>query len=200
MSNEELAVLIQTGARDKLPELWEQVERFVAVQARRQIRILKGIGGVESEDLYQSGYIALVAAADSYDPAAGRSFVSWMALHLKKTFASAGGYQTRKQARDPLHCAGSLDAPLGDGESDLTLGDTVEDPFAAEAFERAEGRIWEGQLKDQTEKALDAIPPELAETVRDKYYLGKTVDNKAHSAAIRSLRHPNVSRNLRQFL
>ena len=32
MTNEELVALIQAGERDRLPELWEQVERFVALQ------------------------------------------------------------------------------------------------------------------------------------------------------------------------
>ena len=30
MTNEELVALIQAGERDRLPELWDRVERFVA--------------------------------------------------------------------------------------------------------------------------------------------------------------------------
>ena len=67
-TNEELAVMIQNGERDKLPELWDQVKRFVRLKAMRRSRSLDGFGGVTWEDLYQSGYIALVAAADSYNP------------------------------------------------------------------------------------------------------------------------------------
>lgn len=37
MGNEELVALIQGGERDKLAVLWEQVERFVALQARRRV-------------------------------------------------------------------------------------------------------------------------------------------------------------------
>lgn len=33
MSNEEMAVRIQEGKRELLPELWEQVRRFVMAQA-----------------------------------------------------------------------------------------------------------------------------------------------------------------------
>lgn len=106
MSNEELVALIQAGERGKLAELWEQVERFVAVKAYRRHLLSDGLGGVEVEDLYQSGYLALVAAADSFNPAAGRSFISWLALALKTAFAEAGNYRSSKQARDPLHRAG----------------------------------------------------------------------------------------------
>lgn len=70
MSNEELVALIQGGERNRLPELWGQVERFVAGQARKRLVLSGGLGGVEFGDLYNAGYIALVAAVDTYDPAA----------------------------------------------------------------------------------------------------------------------------------
>lgn len=90
MSNEELTVLIQAGEREYLPQLWAQVERFVAKQASRRMTATGGFGGVEFGDLYDSGYIALVAAAESFDPEAGGSFIGWLALHLKTAFAEAG--------------------------------------------------------------------------------------------------------------
>lgn len=199
MTNEELAVLIQNGERDALHVLWAQVERFAARMARRYIT-LSGTSEAEFDDLYNHAYIALAYAAEAYDPERGKTFIGYFALTLKTAFAEAVGRRSHKQALDPLHHAGSLDAPLGDDESDLTLGDMVEDPFATEAFERAEGRIWEGQLKGQLEKALEAIPQELAEAVRDKYYLDRAVDIKTHSASLRALRHPRISRGLLQFV
>lgn len=74
MTNEELVALIQGGDREKLPQLWEQVERFVAQQANRRLVLSGGLGGVEFGDLYNAGYLALVAAVDTFDPEAGRSF------------------------------------------------------------------------------------------------------------------------------
>ena len=128
MTNEELVALIQGGARDKLPELWAQVERFVAVQAHKRLVLSAALGGVEFGDLYNAGYLALVAAVDSFDPGAGCSFISWLTLALKTAFAEAGGYRSRKQARDPLHRAGSLDVPVGEDEDSATLGDFQADP------------------------------------------------------------------------
>lgn len=199
MTNEELVKLIQAGQRDALHVLWAQVERFAARKARQYIT-LTGSPEAELDDLYDSAYIALVYAAETYDPEREKTFIGWFALTLKTAFARATNRRSHKQAMDPLHRAGSLDAPLGYDESDLTLGDMVEDPYAAAAFESVEGKIWEGQLKGQLEKALEAIPPELAETVRDKYYLDRAVDIKAHSAAMRALRHPRISSELRRFI
>ncbi len=113
MTNEELVARIQGGERARMGDLWEQVERFVSMQTGRRARALAGFGGVTEEDLYPSGYLALVAAT-------GRSFVSWLALALKTAFAEATGYRTKK--RDPLSYSASLDMTLDD-ESGATLGD-----------------------------------------------------------------------------
>ena len=145
---------IQSGERDKLPELWEQVEKFVAQQAHRRHLLSGGVGGVEVEDLYQSGYIALVAAADTYDPDAGRAFIGWLSLALKTAFAEAGGYRSHKQVRDPLHHAGSLDVPTSE-DSDTAIGDLVADLNAAQDFRDVEDRLYLEQLHNALEKALD---------------------------------------------
>lgn len=51
MTNEELVALIQAGERDRMPELWEQVERFVANRANRLlIRSQGGLIGVDFDD------------------------------------------------------------------------------------------------------------------------------------------------------
>ena len=67
MNNEDLAVKIQGGERELLPQLWEQVERFVRQQAYRRTCM----GAVDHEDLYQSGFLAVVKAVGSYDPGHG---------------------------------------------------------------------------------------------------------------------------------
>ncbi len=130
MKNEELVARIRAGYRGELGVLWAQVERFVAQQARRRLVLSGGLGGVEFEDLYNAGYLALVSAVDTFDPDAGRSFVSWLALALKTAFAEAGGYRSRKQSLDPLHRAGSLDVPAGEDEDGSTLCELQADPSA----------------------------------------------------------------------
>ena len=200
MSNEELAVLIQNGERDKLPELWAQVERFAAQQARRRLVLSGGLGGVEFGDLYNAGYLALVAAVDSFDPDAGQSFIGWLALNLKTAFAEAGGYRSRKQSLDPLHRAGSLEVPVGEDEDSATLGELQEDPGAVQAFEVAEERMQQERLHVALETAIATLPPDLQSAVRGRYYRGEIVDANAHNKALRLLRHPRCSMTLRAYL
>lgn len=180
MTNEELVDLIQNGERDRLPELWAQVERFVAVQAHKRLVLSAGLGGVEFGDLYNAGYLALVAAANTYDPAAGRSFIGWLALALKTAFAEAGGYRSRKQDRDPLHRAGSLDAPVsGEDDGESTVGEFQADPAAVQAFEDAEHRLYLDQLHDALEGMLATLPAQQSGTLRRRYYQWQTLDEIA---------------------
>ena len=67
MTNEELAVMIQNGRTEAILPLWEQVERFVAKQANKWEQAWT-TRRVEFEDLYQSGFIAMMKAAQTYDP------------------------------------------------------------------------------------------------------------------------------------
>ena len=183
MTNEELVALVQSGERDKLPELWEQVERFVVQQARRRHLLSGGAGGVEVEDLYQSGYIALVAAVDSYDPAAGRTFIGWLALALKTAFAEAGGCRSIKQARDPLRHAGSLDVPASE-DSDTAIVDLIADPGATQDFRDVEERLYLEQLHNALEKALDELPDRQGDTLRRRFYQNRSLEEIADDEGI----------------
>jgi len=167
VTNEELVAQIQSGARDKIPELWNQVEKFVSQQAGKRTRQLDGFGGITQEDLYQAGFLALIAAVDSFDPAAGSSFINWLAKALKTAFAEAAGY--RSQRRDMLNFAVELDAPSSETE-DLALADSIADPAATQAFEEAETRIWREQLHTVMESALQAIPQDYYDVLRCRFY------------------------------
>lgn len=205
MTNEELVERVQAGERDTLPVLWTQVERFVAMQARRRLILSGGLGGVEFGDLYDSGYIALVAAADTYDPAAGCSFIGWLSLALKTAFAEAGGYRSYKQAHDPLHRAESLDVPMGEDEDGVTLGDAQADPKATHALEAVEHRLYLKQLHAALETALKMLPEAEQIVLRARYYQGRTrremgpCSRQIEERALTNLRRPAVGRELRQF-
>lgn len=209
MTNEELVALIQTGERDRLPELWAQVERFVSVQARR---LLVAIGdraaahGLEYSDLYNSGYIALVDAADSYDPEAGASFIVWFSLRLKTAFAEAGGWRTRRQKQDPLNGSTSMNEPIGEDDDNGTLGDFIPDPAAVQAFQDVEDRLYQEQLHAALERALETLEDDEEAVIRGRYYQGRTLKEigpKARaleSRAFAKLRRPQARKELEQFV
>ncbi len=214
MSNEDLVTLIQAGERDRLPELWRQVERFVIMQAIKMDNKLNGWHGVTFDDFYQSGYIAFSEAVETFSATGGASFIGWLDFYLRREFAKWGGWQTEHQKNDPLNNAVSLDAPIGDSEEDdTTLGDRQSDPGSVQAFENAERAIWNAQLQCALEAAIDQIPLVQGETIRLRYFKCESLSQVAlvqgistervrqiEEKALKSLRDTAAADQLEAFL
>ncbi len=178
MSNEELVAEIQAGSVDLTGQLWEQVEGLVKWKAKRIMTVLEGCPGrgIEFEDLCQSGYLAMVAAVESYDPAAGAAFSTWFMSYLKTAFAEATGYRTLKGRKEPLNNSLSLDTPLTDDADSDELMDVIADPSGQNGLESAEAAIYREQLHDAVENALSAIPEQYADVLRLRYFDGLTLE------------------------
>lgn len=209
MTNEELVALIQAGERDRLPELWDQVERFVASRANRLLIAMgdrAAVYGLEFDDLYNSGYIALVRAVELYDPEPGMQFIGLLALCLKTAFAETGGWRTRRQKQDPLNNSTSMDEPVGEDDDGGTVGDFIPDPSAAQAFQDVEEQQYQEQLHAALERALDTLEADEEATIRARYYQGRTLEEIGPRArtlerhALVKLRRPQISAELEQFI
>ena len=200
MSNEELALQIRAGKRDRLMELWAQVRRFALQQARRWVYL--GRGGVTLEDLEQSAFLALLDALEGWRAEAGQ-FLTWYGLRLKAAFTEATGQRTQRDRLDPLDRALSLEAPVGDEDDTLTLADVIPDPQAAEALEGV-GEVW-----DTLHRAVEGLPEGQREEIRRRCWMNQTTAEisvatgvpekevrKLEAAALRALRHPRVSKTL----
>lgn len=209
MSNEEYAQLIKEGREDLYPELWESVRDFVAWQANKRYRSTNGFGGVEADDLIQSGYLALVSAVSYYNPEDGYSFLTVLGNCLKTEFARAGGYRNGK--REPLSFALSLDAPIGDPEDDLSLMDTIKSQ--KDVIGAIEEKVYTEQLHDALEAELNRIPEEHARAIRLSYFGNTSLEkacsamgvsagyyNTIHNRALRELRNPQTRKRLESFL
>lgn len=180
MTNEELVALIQAGERDRLPELWEQVERFVALQANRLLHAMgpdrAALAGVEFGDLYNSGYFALVDAAERYDPEAGAKFITFFEMRLKSYFSDTTGFRLARQRKDPLNSSKSLDARLKEGDEDSgAFGDFIPDPKAAQALQDVEDGIQRDYTRQAVRQALEQLPTEERLAIKAYYYEGLTV-------------------------
>ena len=162
VSNEELVQAIQAGERTLMPVLWQQMEQFVKQQASRCINQLDHQYGVEFDDLYQSGYLALVQAVDSYKPNNGAPFIAWMALHLKTEFAKTAGYYTKK--KNVLNLSVSLHTPIGE-EENFTLLHTIADPV--DRIEKVEELIYQTQLRETLNAVLDTLPIQQSKIIRE---------------------------------
>lgn len=173
MSNEELVAEIQAGATERMGELWEQVAGLVKWKANQVMTALQDLPtcrGVEFEDLYQSGYPAMVEAVESYDPAAGTTFSTWFMYRLKTAFAEATGRRTQKGNREPLNNSLSLDTPLTDDADSDDLMAVIADPAGQQWRESLEESMWQKQLQETVEAALSTVPEQYREILRMRYW------------------------------
>ena len=209
MSNEELAARIQAGERDLIPKLWEQVRRFVWQQARQRYVLTDGYGGVDVEDLAQSGFIAMMKAVEYFAPESEYTFLTYLTLTLKTAFAEAGGYRTDK--RDPLGRCASLDAPIGDDPDGDTLLDFQEDP--ADPIAEAERQIWLEQLRTALDHAMQELTKEERDILHRRYWKEQTFREvaadcgaelsciqKQERDALQKLRYRKYRNGLAQFV
>ena len=194
MSNEELCALAGGGDRDAMMELWWQVRRL-AWKFIPRWRTAAAAGGMVDVDLEQVAFIGLLRAVDSFRPDAGWRFSTIFVRAVQNELAAAVG-RTDRQLSDPLRTAVSLDLPASpDAAEELRLADMLEDPQAAEAFRRAE-------VFGALEPFLSDLPADQQAALYRRYWLELPpgeVDRRSHDAALRALRHPSRSRQLREF-
>ena len=214
MSNEELVAEIQAGSVELMGQLWEQVAGLIKWKAKRIMTVLEGCPGrgVEFEDLCQSGYLAMVAAVDTYDPAAGGTFSTWLMYHLKTAFAEATGYRTQKGRQEPLNNYLSLDTPLTDDADSDDLMDVVADPAGLQWREHLEESMWRKQLQEAVGAALSTVPEQYREILRLRYWEDMTLEDvgdlrgiskervrQMENKGIRILRQPKTASQLYTF-
>jgi len=211
LSNEEIALRIRDGETELLGELWGSIEKLIRKQANRVSRALGGKVGVEADDLYQTGYFAMVAAVDTYTAEAG-SFINWLMFHLKTAFAEATGYRTVKGRQEPLSNCISLDKTIGDDADGAVFGDLIPDPQAAATMEGIEERLWHEQLHEAMESVLQELPVEQSAVLRYRYYTGHTLAatglqfdmsaeevRKQEGRGLKALRHYKLAQKIRPF-
>lgn len=214
MSNEELVAMIKAGATDRMGELWQQVEGLVKWKAQRTITALEGFQcrGVEFDDLYQSGYLAIVKAVDTYDPAADSAFSTWFMYHLKTAFAEITGYRTQKGRQEPLNNYTSLDTPLSDDADSDDLMDVVADPAGLRWRESVEESVWQKELQEAVGSAMSNVPEQYREVLRLRYWENMTLEDigelrgvskervrQMENKGIRLLQQPRTACHLRPF-
>lgn len=177
MTNEELVTKIQEIKINTQPKreerqlllnsLWQRLERFVCKQANRVVRSFSD-PWFEFDDLYNSGYIALVEAVNTYNPSEDRKFISWFALYLKTAFADTTGWRTNKTRNDPLNGNyNSFDAPIT-GNDKLCIGDMLAD--SQNNIDTADDNMQTEQLHNVLEGMLDTLTEDQACILRSHYY------------------------------
>ena len=203
-SNEEIAVRIQQGETALYAQLWEQTQRLWLMLSMRLYRACQdqcAASGVEPDDVQQICFLALCDAVQAYDPVNGQSLTAFFKYPLQTHFRAL--LHTRTSKRDPLNGCSSLDDPLNADEADsIAVVDTLADDTAAQAFEDAEERAFQGKLHDALEAAMQKSLDDTQRGIIDAiYYDGQTMSAIARETGIPPgkirTQHMNGLRNLR---
>lgn len=155
MNNEQLVKEIQNGNKELTLTLWEQVEKFIRLKADERAKAInnKDI----ADDLYQSGYFALINAVKSYDDSKGMTFLGYLKFHLKTAFDECLGIRTSRTKNEPIHHAISLDTKAYKDDKDIMLRDTIIDPAAADMFNDFEEADYWQSIRDLLLEAINAL-------------------------------------------
>ncbi len=169
LSNETLALRIQQGEVELIPQLWEQVVKFIAMKAREYISHKEQQGlpcSGEEGDLTNQAYFGFLEAVKYFNPEAGK-FLTILSLSIKTSFAEAAGYRTAAQRLDSIRDAVSGDALVG--EDDFSLFDTV--PDGGESVEeQATRELYLHQLRRTLDRAMNELPSQQEMILRAHYY------------------------------
>lgn len=183
MTNEELAAKVKDGDPEATLLLWEGVRRFVERRAWSYKTAYEC--KEDAEDFVQSGFIAMLKAAEKYDPACGWKFLTIFAYYLKSAFSEVIG--TRSSKRDALRDAISLDAPRcgedGDGES---LAYFKPDETASLAFIGVEYENFIQYTQRVIAAALDTLPEAQRVLLHERYIMGRSLKRSAELAGYNS--------------
>lgn len=173
---------VQQGDRERLPELWETVERFAARQARRRLTAYREINtdyAVDVEDLIQEGFIAMLQAVETYRGGGRMSFLGWWEMYLKTAYNKALGTRCERVLHDPIHQCTSLSTPLND-ENGGTLAEVI--PDNQNPIEAAEAAIWWEELGQTMTAALETLPEDWKSLLTGRYIHEKTFQELAAEA------------------
>ena len=149
-SDIDLAVLAAGGDADATDVLLARYKDVVRAKAKKYYML-----GGEQDDIIQEGMIGLFKAVQTFDPAGGASFRTYMTICVHNQILNAVEAATAKK-HAPLNSSLSLDELTGD------FVDLVADPAEQAVFAEALGLI----LSDES-KLLSPLEKQVARMLAD---------------------------------
>ena len=169
LSNEELAYRIQQGETELIPQLWDQVVKFITAKAGEYISHRRQNGwhcDGDADDLINQAFFGFLMAIKTFKPETS-SFLGILNLAIKTSFSEAAGYRRPTQRSDCAHIAVSGDAVIGD--DGFSLFDVISDDQADPA-ERVTETLYIEQLRATLDEAMKQLPDKQERILRARYY------------------------------
>lgn len=171
MTNEQLAVMIQSGKPELMSELWFQVEKFTYQQASlffSKYKIRCEQLGLTIEDLYQESFFAIEKSARMYQPEKNVKFLTYAGYHLQTQFFTAAKMRSTGWQNDTTLFAISLDEEHEDTE--MCLLDYLSDDSAETDIETVIEKDYIEHLRSDLDEAMNALTEHQTNLVKKRYY------------------------------
>ena len=161
---------IRQGDMSRAGILWtKHTKGLTAIIARRYGAVSPA--HVTFDDLLQSGYIAMISAAQGFEPDRGASWGTYYGWAYSGEVARLCGWGNYR--RELMDTAESLDAPLpNDDNDDTTLNDIIGND--APGYDDVERRIYNEQLHNALEGVISTLKPAQQYSVRRYYFSNET--------------------------
>ncbi|MCI6760058.1 MAG: sigma-70 family RNA polymerase sigma factor [Clostridiales bacterium] len=200
MTHKELVERIAAGEESLIADLWSQVEKFVAWRANRffysYMERCQSLV-IDTDDLIQVGYFALLQSVEKYDPVRGTKFLTAFEYYLKTQFFTLAKMRHTGWYKNPIHRCEHLDEAISNTEG-LTLADTIAsetDEIAEtehEAYLAAIQPVLDNVLQELTTRQLDIVTSIYCdgltfEATAQKYQISKGGVSRIRSRAIHNL-------------
>ena len=140
------------------------------MHANRVSRALPSTAVCDFDDLYQSGYFAMLQAVEYFDSDSGYSFNTYFNICHKAAMAEASGFRTAKQKKDLTRFAKSLDAPISD-DDETTLGEVTAD--SRDPIKDLENAMYIEAAGKAIRSLLDLLTEHEREVVERHFFAGE---------------------------
>lgn len=206
MTNEELVIRIKAGETALMDELWTQVERFVYKQANKFFNAYKyrcSQIGLEVDDLYQEGFLAIHRAVKGFEPAKNVLFLTYASYRLKCQFFDVCKMHSTGWEKNTAYQTISLDEPIDSAENETTFVDLLADEADLETT--VIEQVFNERLSQDLETAMTRLTERQAYIITERYSnelslseiarqvgVTKAVICKSHTSALANLKISKV--------
>ena len=163
MTDEQLA-LSSKNDEGALEFLIEKYKNFVLSKSRPYFLI-----GADKEDLIQEGMIGLYKAIKDYEQEKNASFKTFANLCITRQIITAVKASTRRKHL-PLNSYLSLDKPLFDEETDVTVGESM----VSELYIEPEEQIIHSEDIQNIKRAINTVLTEMEKRALKLYLEGRS--------------------------
>ena len=137
-------------------EVYAQNCRLVGMIARRYARICEVDRAVTMEDLLQTGFIGLANAADTFDPAGGKSWSAWATWKVERELGRFLGLKDGYLSKPHIGAA-ELDRPIPSTEGDA---ETLLDQLADDSLPEPDAALLNDELRQALRDAMERLENE----------------------------------------